>query len=328
MTLGSFRNFIAATLPVSFGRDMKSRWSLLPVVHVRESKISHTGGKWVTFRGFYLVNNAYMMLIKNSVKVKVYFTLASQGLRISLLSSLSYCHQLHSCPSEYFPFRLAFHVIMSDQAVCPFVCLSVHVTQKLLLRLTWFLHKSIIPMALTSSKMIRIGIWTQEFLKGSFTIGKQNMPSKYDMASTCIMMKTCAMKSHVRHSERGYAISDCLVVLHSYIVGLTTNYSFLYPKLGINLSDHTRLRQNLPTEYSAWTSHLYSRQVTTQYKFLIKQQWKKQTAAHSKIWDRFTPVWLACYSPNSRICHVETITRQPLQMVHRACNCWCFFNNQ
>ena len=32
-------------LPVSFGRDTKSRWSLLYGVYARESKISHTGGK-------------------------------------------------------------------------------------------------------------------------------------------------------------------------------------------------------------------------------------------------------------------------------------------
>ena len=34
-----------------------------------------------------------------------------------------------------------------------------------------------------------------------------------------------------------------------------------------------------------------------------------------------TDTW---HSPSSRIRHIETITRQPLQMAHRACNCWLF----
>ena len=29
-------------------------------------------------------------------------------------------------------------------------------------------------------------------------------------------------------------------------------------------------------------------------------------------------------SPYSRIRHIERITKQPVQMVDRACNCWCF----
>ena len=35
-------------LPVSFGRDTKSRWSLLSGVYAWGSKGSHTGGKSVT----------------------------------------------------------------------------------------------------------------------------------------------------------------------------------------------------------------------------------------------------------------------------------------
>ena len=31
------------------------------------------------------------------------------------------------------------------------------------------------------------------------------------------------------------------------------------------------------------------------------------------------------YLPYSRIRHIETITRQPLQMADRACNCWFYF---
>ena len=44
-------NFVHPTLPVSFERDNKSHWSLLPGVYVRGSKISHTGGKCITCRG-------------------------------------------------------------------------------------------------------------------------------------------------------------------------------------------------------------------------------------------------------------------------------------
>ena len=44
-------NFVHPTLPVSIGRDTKSRWSLLPGVYARGSKRSHTGGKSVTCRG-------------------------------------------------------------------------------------------------------------------------------------------------------------------------------------------------------------------------------------------------------------------------------------
>ena len=35
-------------LPVSFGRDTKSRWFFLSGVYARESKRSHTGGKCET----------------------------------------------------------------------------------------------------------------------------------------------------------------------------------------------------------------------------------------------------------------------------------------
>ena len=38
-------------MPVSFGRDTKSRWSLLSSVYARGSKRSHTGGKCVTCSG-------------------------------------------------------------------------------------------------------------------------------------------------------------------------------------------------------------------------------------------------------------------------------------
>ena len=40
---GNFGNFQNPTLPVSFGRDTKNRWSLLSGVYVRGSKTYHTG---------------------------------------------------------------------------------------------------------------------------------------------------------------------------------------------------------------------------------------------------------------------------------------------
>ena len=46
----SLGNFVHPTLPVSFRRDAKSRWSLLPSVYARGSKMSHTGGKCVGCR--------------------------------------------------------------------------------------------------------------------------------------------------------------------------------------------------------------------------------------------------------------------------------------
>ena len=52
--LSPFRNlgnFVHLTLPVSFGRDTKSRWSLLYGVYARGTKRSHTGGKYVTCSG-------------------------------------------------------------------------------------------------------------------------------------------------------------------------------------------------------------------------------------------------------------------------------------
>ena len=48
--LPSYRNlgnFITPHLPMSFGRDTKSRWSLLSGVYAMGSKRSHTGGKCV-----------------------------------------------------------------------------------------------------------------------------------------------------------------------------------------------------------------------------------------------------------------------------------------
>ena len=44
-------NFVHPTLPVSFGRDTKSCWSLQSGVYARRSKRSHTGGKYVTCCG-------------------------------------------------------------------------------------------------------------------------------------------------------------------------------------------------------------------------------------------------------------------------------------
>ena len=47
--------FVHPALLVSFGRDTKSHWSLLPGVYARGSKRSHTGGKCVTCCGLRVV---------------------------------------------------------------------------------------------------------------------------------------------------------------------------------------------------------------------------------------------------------------------------------
>ena len=49
--LQNLGNFFTPHLPVSFGRDTKSRWSLLSGVYARGSKRSPTGGKCVTCSG-------------------------------------------------------------------------------------------------------------------------------------------------------------------------------------------------------------------------------------------------------------------------------------
>ena len=55
-------NFFTPHLPVSFGRDTKSRWSLLSGVYARGSKRSHTGGKCVTCSG--LTNSTEEQLLR------------------------------------------------------------------------------------------------------------------------------------------------------------------------------------------------------------------------------------------------------------------------
>ena len=57
--LRNLGNFVLLyhTLPVSFGRDTTSRWSLLSGVYARGSNISHIGGKCVTSRGLHSLTN-------------------------------------------------------------------------------------------------------------------------------------------------------------------------------------------------------------------------------------------------------------------------------
>ena len=60
--LANFGNFCYPTLPVSFGRDTKSRWSLLSGVYARGSKRSHTEGKCVTCCGLH--NSTWSIMYK------------------------------------------------------------------------------------------------------------------------------------------------------------------------------------------------------------------------------------------------------------------------
>ena len=50
LTGAAIGNYVYPTFPVSFGRDTKSRWSLLSGIYARGSKIFHTGGKCVACR--------------------------------------------------------------------------------------------------------------------------------------------------------------------------------------------------------------------------------------------------------------------------------------
>ena len=52
LSLSVYTNFTHHASPVSFGRDTKSRWSLLAGVYARGSKRSHTGGNCVTCSGW------------------------------------------------------------------------------------------------------------------------------------------------------------------------------------------------------------------------------------------------------------------------------------
>ena len=54
-SLRNFSNSVYPALPVSFGGDAKSCWSLLSGGYARRSKISHTGGKCVTSRGLHIL---------------------------------------------------------------------------------------------------------------------------------------------------------------------------------------------------------------------------------------------------------------------------------
>ena len=51
ISLRNFGNSVYPTLPVSFGGDTKSLWSLLSDVYASGSKISQIGGEFVTYHG-------------------------------------------------------------------------------------------------------------------------------------------------------------------------------------------------------------------------------------------------------------------------------------
>ena len=71
--LGNFGNFLDLTLPVSFGRNTKTRWSLLCGACAIGSKRSLTRGKCVNCRGLhilpcYLVPSSRIRLLATSVR--------------------------------------------------------------------------------------------------------------------------------------------------------------------------------------------------------------------------------------------------------------------
>ena len=64
-------NFFTPHLPVYFGRDTKSRWSLLSGVYARGSKRSHTRGKCVTCNGFPNSREGQLLLLLRNAPVGV-----------------------------------------------------------------------------------------------------------------------------------------------------------------------------------------------------------------------------------------------------------------
>ena len=54
-------------LPVSFGKDTKSRWSLLSSVYARGSKRSHTGGKCITCSRFINYTEEQLLCVNPSL---------------------------------------------------------------------------------------------------------------------------------------------------------------------------------------------------------------------------------------------------------------------
>ena len=101
--LGNFGNFLYPTLPVSFGRDTKSRRSLL----FRGSKRSHTGGKCVTCRRHHIlpVDNVFTMLITTlqqfiSPFVNWYNVIPTSSVMQYLLCSTSTTHTVFLCCSR------------------------------------------------------------------------------------------------------------------------------------------------------------------------------------------------------------------------------------
>ena len=95
---------------------------------------------------------------------------------------------------------------------CLFVCLSERITQKLLLRLPWFIYsRSIIPVAQSSSKINGFGSGLNHLLNNSSPLRDRK---KYAM-NVCHDVKRASqekMPTQVHPSERWSAIFDCLVV--------------------------------------------------------------------------------------------------------------------
>ena len=101
-------------------------------------------------------------------------------------------------------------------SVCPFVCLSECVTQKQLLRLTRFFYARSITQVVRASST-----WWSGSVSGLDNLLKDFSPlrdtAKYGMkvchdVKRALWWNKCIMTSHVHHSERRSAISDCNVV--------------------------------------------------------------------------------------------------------------------
>ena len=69
------------TLPVSFGRDNQSRWSLIPGAYASGSKRSHTGGKCIT--GLRLTSSNLHQWCKRTLCRKLQYNYSYVGVRVT-----------------------------------------------------------------------------------------------------------------------------------------------------------------------------------------------------------------------------------------------------
>ena len=120
---------------------------------------------------------------------------------------------MFSLPS--LPWRNA-RVIHLGMFVCLSVCLSGRVTQKLLLRSTWFLDKNYYACGSVLLRNDRYSEPDRDYIIYLRILHHCEIGQTCHLGTprrqTCVMMKTCVMTSRMRDSEGGSVISDFLVI--------------------------------------------------------------------------------------------------------------------